>query len=124
MTFGRRRGPSLETGTLLPWPIRFSLSSKVGGKSVMDGPDVCDEKGQGSDCGSEDARGIPRLENRETWGTRHHVSKTTRRKQHPLVYDSCSKSHASDNSSRKSGFKYRTNSFTCPNRSLSASNEM
>jgi len=42
----------------------------VGGKSVMDGPDVCDEKGQGLDCGSEDARGSSRLERRETWGTR------------------------------------------------------
>src|ERR1019366_4673077 len=58
MAFGRRRGPSLETGTLQPWPIRSSLSSMVGGG-------VCDEKGQGSDCGSEDARGIPRLEPRD-----------------------------------------------------------
>jgi hypothetical protein len=47
MAFGRRRGPSLETGTLQPWPIRSSLSSKMGGKSVMRGPDVCDEKVRG-----------------------------------------------------------------------------
>jgi hypothetical protein len=36
---------SLETGGLLPWLIRPSLSRTAGWMSVMDGPDVCEEKG-------------------------------------------------------------------------------
>jgi hypothetical protein len=30
---------------------------------------VSDEKSQASDCGSGNTCGVPRLENRETWGT-------------------------------------------------------
>src|SRR5208337_249403 len=37
---------------------------------------VCDEKGRASDCRSGNVRGIPRLENRDTWGTRVKRSRT------------------------------------------------
>jgi hypothetical protein len=59
---------------------------------------ICDEKGQASDCGSVDARGIPRLEKRDTGGSpaaqserpivlsdsRPPFAKSTRRMGHPL----------------------------------------
>src|SRR5271157_688165 len=37
---------------------------------------VCDEKGRVSDCRGGNVRGIPRLENRDTWGTRVKRSRT------------------------------------------------
>jgi hypothetical protein len=38
--------------------------------SVIGVRKICDEKSLASDCGSEKARGLTRLENRETCGTR------------------------------------------------------
>jgi hypothetical protein len=44
MGLGQLRGPSWLTGTPLATPIRSPLSRMAGWMSVMDGPDVCDEK--------------------------------------------------------------------------------
>ncbi len=38
-------GPSLETGTLLPWPNRFLFSRVASWLSVMVVQRVCDESG-------------------------------------------------------------------------------
>jgi hypothetical protein len=46
MASGREsKGASLETGTLLPWPIRFLFSRVAGWLSVMVVLRVCDESG-------------------------------------------------------------------------------
>src|ERR1035437_2551682 len=50
MGLGQLRGPSWLTGAPLTTPIRSSLSRMAGWMSVMDGPDVCDERGGSSDC--------------------------------------------------------------------------
>jgi hypothetical protein len=45
-----------------------------------------DERGQESDCRGWDARGIPRLENRETWATRQ---ESLSRKKKGYCQESC-----------------------------------
>jgi len=64
----RHRVPSLETGTLLPWPIRFHFRAWPIGMSVLAVTVDCDEKIGGRLRIRRGQSGNPRLE-RETWGT-------------------------------------------------------
>jgi hypothetical protein len=56
------RGPSLETGVVLPDHRSSSSSRGADWMSVMGVRKICDEKGLASDCGSGKG-GLTRLEN-------------------------------------------------------------
>ena len=73
MGFGRLRWPFRDMGAPRPSPNQSLLSRAAGCVSVLRVTDDCDEKGEASDCGNGNTRGVAYLESLEPWGTRYRI---------------------------------------------------